>query len=188
MYKSGETFRRAIRVLSSRHNWEGMSMRTGAEDLESLRDGRKVWVMGEGRVDDVTMHPATSAMVREYVAWYDRHLDAAWQDVLLTPPQAGAERLPLAFLVPASSDDLRRMGKSYAATIFLSAGNITHTPAYGNLIALGILDAVQRLNPAPEHVATAAQYRAWVARTGRFVTFAAGGVTIGYRLREDTNE
>ena len=87
-------------------------MRTGAEYLESLRDGRKVWVMGEGRVDDVTTHPATSAMVREYVAWYDRHFDAAWQDVLLTPPQAGRERIPLAFLVPTSSDDLRRMGKS----------------------------------------------------------------------------
>src|SRR5439155_4798260 len=43
-------------------------------------------------------------------------------------------------------------------------------------------------NPAPEHVATAAQYRDWIARTGRFLTFAAGGVTIGYRLREDTNE
>ena len=62
-------------------------MRTGAEYLESLRDGRKVWVMGEGRVDDVTTHPATSAMVREYVAWYDRHFDAVWQDVLMTPPQ-----------------------------------------------------------------------------------------------------
>ena len=110
-------------------------MRTGAEYLESLRDGRKVWVMGEGRVDDVTTHPATSAMVREYVTWYDRHFDAAWRDVLLTSPQAGEERIPLAFLVPTGSDDLRRVGKSYAATIFLSAGNITHTPAYGNLMA-----------------------------------------------------
>jgi len=163
-------------------------MRTGAEYLESLRDGRKVWVMGEGWVDDVTTHPATSAMVREYVTWYDRHFDAAWQDVLLTSPQAGEERIPLAFLVPTSSDDLRRMGKSYTATIFLSAGNITHTPAYGNLIALGILDAVQRLNPSPAYVTTAAQYRDWIARTGRFLTFAGGGATIGYRLREDPNE
>src|SRR6266446_3447492 len=163
-------------------------MRTGAEYLESLRDGRKVWVMGEGRVDDMTTHPATSAMVREYVTWYDRHFDAAWQDVLLTSPMAGEECIPLAFLVPTSSDDLRRMGKSYAATIFLSAGNITHTPAYGNLIALGILDAVQRLNPSPEHVATAAQYRDGIAHTGRFLTFAGGAATIGYRMRQDPNE
>ena len=64
-------------------------MRTGAEYREALRDGRMVWVMGEGRVDDVTTHPATSAMVEEYVAWYDRHLDPAWQDILLAPPDGG---------------------------------------------------------------------------------------------------
>src|SRR5262245_33663618 len=163
-------------------------MRTGAAYLESLHDGRKVWMMGEGRVADVTTHPATCAMVQQYAIWYDRHFDPAWQDVLLTSPDTSGERIPLAFLVPTSADDLRRMGQSYAATIFLSAGNITHTPAYGNLIALGILDAVQRLNPSPDNVATAAQYRDWIARTGRFLTFAGGGATIGYRLREDPTE
>jgi 4-hydroxyphenylacetate 3-monooxygenase len=44
--------------------------------------------MGEGQVEDVTTHPATHAMVEEYAAWYDRHLDPAWQDLLLTPPNA----------------------------------------------------------------------------------------------------
>ena len=37
--------------------------RTGAAYREALRDGRKVWVLGEGKVEDVTTHPATSAMV-----------------------------------------------------------------------------------------------------------------------------
>lgn len=46
-------------------------MRTGAEYREALRDGRRVWVMGEGLIDDVTVHPATRAMVDEYAAWYD---------------------------------------------------------------------------------------------------------------------
>ena len=58
-------------------------MRTGAEYREALRDGRKVFVMGDGRVDDVTTHPATAAMVEQYVAWYDRHFDPAWADTLL---------------------------------------------------------------------------------------------------------
>ena len=47
-------------------------MRTGADYRDSLRDGRNVWVLGEGQVADVTTHPATSAMVEEYVRWYDR--------------------------------------------------------------------------------------------------------------------
>ena len=58
-------------------------MRTGADDRESLRDGRKVWVMGEGAIEDVTTHPVTSAMVDEYVAWYDRHFEPTWQEHLL---------------------------------------------------------------------------------------------------------
>ena len=64
-------------------------MRTGADYRQALRDGRRVWVMGEGRVADVTTHPATRAMVDEYALWYDRHLDPAWHDALLAPPEAG---------------------------------------------------------------------------------------------------
>jgi len=163
-------------------------MRTGAEYREALRDGRKVWVMGEGPIEDVTVHPATRAMVDEYVAWYDRHFDAAWQDVVLTPPDARGARAPWGFVLPTSAADLRGMGRCFSATTFLSAGNVTHTPAYGNLIALGILDAVQQKNVSPEQIAQAAGYRALIARTGRFLTFAAGAATIGYRFREDPAE
>ena len=160
-------------------------MRTGAEYREALRDGRRVWVMGEGLIDDVTVHPATRAMVDEYVAWYDRHLDPEWQDILFTPPDGHGARRPWAYLLPTSVADLRGMGRSFSATTFLSAGNITHTPAYGNLIALGILDAVQQRNVSAEQVANAAAHRDMIARTGRFLTFSAGAATIGYRLRED---
>jgi 4-hydroxyphenylacetate 3-monooxygenase len=165
-----------------------MAIRTGAEYRDSLRDGRRVWVIGEGRVDDVTTHPATCAMVEYYAAWYDRHFDPQWQDILLLPPDPLGERLPLAFLVPKSADDLRRMGRAFAATIFPTAGNVTHTPAYGHLIALGILDAVQRRHPASDNVAIAAKYRDGLAQSGRFLTFSAGGATIGYRFRADPKE
>jgi aromatic ring hydroxylase len=166
----------------------GIVIRTGAEYRDSLRDGRKVWVIGEGRVDDITTHQATHAMVEYYVDWYDHHRDPVWQDILLTPPTANRERMPLAFVVPQHAEDLRRMGRSFAATIFPTAGNVTHTPAYGHLIALGILDAVQRHHPAPDHIATATKYREWLARTGRFLTFSSGGATIGYRFRDDPND
>jgi aromatic ring hydroxylase len=160
-------------------------MRTGAEYREALRDGRRVWVMGEGLIDDVTRHPATRAMVEQYVAWYDRHRDRGWQDVVLAPADARGQRVPWAFTVPRSSADLRGMGRSYAATIFPTAGNVTHTPGYGNLIALGIQDAVRQRKVSSEHVAAATDYRDLLARTGRFLTFSAGAATIGYRLRED---
>ena len=163
-------------------------MRTGADYREALRAGRKVWVMGEGAIEDVTVHHATRAMVEEYVSWYDRHFDAQWQDVILTPPDAGGQRAPWAFVVPTSAGDLRGMGRFYSATSFLSAGNITHTPAYGNLIALGILDAVQQRGVSKEQVANARAYRDLIARTGRFLTFSGGAATIGARLREDPGD
>ena len=84
-------------------------MRRGTEYLESLRDRRTVWVLGEGPVADVTTHPTTRDMVQEYVAWYERHGDPAWHDILLTTPADEAEPVPLAFLVPTCAADLCRM-------------------------------------------------------------------------------
>jgi 4-hydroxyphenylacetate 3-monooxygenase len=144
--------------------------------------------MGEGRIDDVTTHPATAAMVDEYVAWYDRHFDPDWQDILLTEPDANGERRPWAFEAPTTSDHLRRLGKAIAAVHFITAGNMTHTPGYGALIALGMLNVVQRLNQSPQEIEAAEAYRNALARSGRFLTFASGGPLIGQRLREDPSE
>jgi aromatic ring hydroxylase len=163
-------------------------VRTGREYRETLHDGRRVWVVGEGLIEDVTLHPATRAMVDEYAAWYDRHHEAAWRDVLLAPADAGGARAPWAFALPRTPADLRAMGRSYAATIFPTAGNVTHTPGYGNLIALGLHDVVRQRNVSAEHIASAAAYRELIARTGRFLTFSAGAATIGARLREDPDQ
>ena len=163
-------------------------MRTGREYREALRDGRRVWVMGEGWVEDVTTHPATQAMVDEYALWYDRHLDPEWQELLLAPADAAGERVPWAYVLPKSSEELLGMGRSFAKTTFLSAGNITHTPAYGNLIQLGVLTAAQAAG-APDHqVAEAMAYREGIARAGRFLTFCGGAPIIGQRLNPDPKE
>jgi aromatic ring hydroxylase len=155
-------------------------MRSGADYREALKDGRVVYVMGEGRVDDVTTHPATRAVVEEYVAWHDRHRDPAWAETLLQPDGA-----PWAFALPRGAGELLGMGRSYAETCFLSAGNITHDPAYGHLIALGILNAVATHGAGAEHTARAEAYLDFIDRTGRFLTFCSGSPPIGYRLRPD---
>jgi aromatic ring hydroxylase len=170
-------------------------MRTGADYRQALRDGRNVWVMGEGRIADVTTHPATSAMVDEYARWYDRHFDPAFHDILLSPYEAPVlqrgrlgERVPWAYVAPRRVEDLVGMGRSFARTIFTSAGNITHTPAYGNLIALGVATAVAALDLAPDRTAVAFAYRDDIAGSGRFLTFCGGAPIIGQRLRRDPAE
>jgi aromatic ring hydroxylase len=163
-------------------------MRRGSEYRETLRDGRRVWVLGEGWVDDVTTHPATRPMVEEYVTWYDRHFDPTWQHLLLTRCQRTSTQMPVGYLVPNCADDLVRMGQCFSATTFLSGGNITHTPAYGHLIALGVLHAVGQCAASVGQIENAEAYRAEIAHTGRFLTFAAGAATIGYRMRADPAE
>ena len=163
-------------------------MRTGAEYRHALRDGRRVWVMGAGLIDDVTTHPATRAMVEEYVAWYDLHLDPAWQEIAVRPSDAQSEGTPWAYVVPKSAEDLSGMGRFFSATTFLSAGNITHTPCYGHMIALGVLASVEERDVSAEQIANAARYREMIARSGRFLTFCGGAPTIGARLREDPAE
>jgi aromatic ring hydroxylase len=157
-------------------------MRSGAEYRDALRDGRQVWVIGEGRIADVTTHPTTRSMVDEYAAWYDLHRDPTWADVLLTP-----DGFPWGTVVPTRADDLAAMGRCFSATLFPSAGNVTHTPTYGYLIALGVLHAMN-LGGSAEHAASAGRYRDFLARSGRFLTFAAGSATIGYRMRSDPAE
>jgi aromatic ring hydroxylase len=158
-------------------------MRTGSDYRTSLRDGRRVWVMNDELVADVTSHPATNAMVEEYVTWYDRHFDAAWREILVT--ETGT---PVWAILPRSAADLRRLGRSFSATTFINAGNVTHTPAYGHLIALGIETTVRAYGKFPAQIENAAQYRQSIADSGRFLTFSSGQATIGYRMRPDPAE
>jgi 4-hydroxyphenylacetate 3-monooxygenase len=163
-------------------------MRTGAEYREALRDGRRVWIIGEGLVEDVTRHSATRAMVDAYAQWYEMHLDPEWQAAVFAPPDAAGIRRAWAYTVPKSPDDLSGMGQFFAATTFLSAGNITHTPAYGNLISLGVLATVEEADVSAEQIKNAARFRDAIAQTGRFLTFCGGAPTIGARMREDPSE
>ena len=60
---------------------EAMSMRTGEEYIESLRDGREVYYKGE-RVEDVTTHFATAGGIRQVADVYDLQFDPEAQKVL----------------------------------------------------------------------------------------------------------
>ena len=139
--------------------------------------------MGEGRVDDVTTHPATSPMVEQYVAWYDRHSDPEWADTLFTP-----SGIPWAFVLPKTSAEVVGIGRCIQETTLLTAGNITHTPLYGNLIALGVLTAAETRNAGPHHAANAMAYCNLIADSGRFLTFCSGGAVIGQRMQPDPKD
>jgi paerucumarin biosynthesis protein PvcC len=63
---------------------------TGDQYLESLRDGREVWIDGE-RVADVTAHPAFRSAARSVARLYDAMHDPEDSQVLLGVDNRGIE-------------------------------------------------------------------------------------------------
>ena len=78
---------------------------SGADYLESLRDGRTVYLGGE-RVKDVTTHPAFRNAAQSFAMIYDLQKDPANRD-LLTFEECG-ERHALYWMMPRSGEDLDR--------------------------------------------------------------------------------
>src|ERR1700730_12522652 len=62
---------------------------TGAEFLQSLRDGREVYIYGE-RVKDVTTHPAFRNAAASVAKLYDALPDASSSKVLTTATDTGS--------------------------------------------------------------------------------------------------
>lgn len=79
-------------------------LKTGAQHLESLRDGRVVYV-GRERVHDVTTHPAFREAARTVAALFDLKADP--RNEALSYEENG-ERYAMYFLKPRNREDLRR--------------------------------------------------------------------------------
>src|SRR5581483_94670 len=81
-------------------------MRTGAEYLRSLKDGRRVFIDGE-RVRDVTEHPAFAQAVRSIAGLFDIAADPALRERMTYPsPKTGAP-VWRAYQIPKSHADLK---------------------------------------------------------------------------------
>ncbi len=85
-------------------------LRTGADYLESLRDGRRV-LIGKERVTDVTTHPAFRTTARSFARIYDLkrspdHIDAMSYE-------EGGDRHSAWYLLPRRKDDLRKRSEAH---------------------------------------------------------------------------
>src|SRR6202050_13577 len=80
-------------------------LRTGKEHIESLRDGRVIYIGGE-RVDDVTRHPAFRNAAQTVAAIYDLKADPANREAMSYEEDGG--RHSIYYLRAKSRDDLQR--------------------------------------------------------------------------------
>ncbi|WP_413248986.1 4-hydroxyphenylacetate 3-hydroxylase N-terminal domain-containing protein [Sinomonas flava] len=103
---------------------------TGDEYIESLRDGREVWIYGE-RVKDVTTHPAFRNSVRMVARLYDGFHDEATASKLLVPTDTGSGGLTHPFFKAARSiDDLKASRTAIETWARMSYGWLGRSPDY----------------------------------------------------------
>jgi 4-hydroxyphenylacetate 3-monooxygenase len=103
---------------------------TGEEYLESLRDGREVWIYGE-RVRDITAHPAFRNSARSVARLYDAMHDPDQQAALTAPTDTGNGGFTHPFFkAPRSAEDLRASRDAIVGWQHLVYGFMGRTPDY----------------------------------------------------------
>src|SRR5262245_33649876 len=124
-----------------------MPIRRGQEYLESLRDGRRVWLMGE-RVEDVTTHPALAGCALSVAAVYDLQHEPAHQDLLTMPSPTTGQRVSLAYLLPRSVDELARQRRMYESLVRRAGGVAARLPQHLATVVIGLYDVRDLLGEA----------------------------------------
>src|SRR5207244_10244063 len=113
---------------------------TGAEYLESLRDGREIWLYGE-RVEDVTTHPAFRNTARMIARLYDALHDPALQEVLTIATDTGSGGYTHRyFRAPYTWEEQLAARDAIAAWARLTYGWLGRSPDYKGAL-LGTLGA-----------------------------------------------
>jgi len=103
---------------------------TGSEYLESLRDGREVWIYGE-RVKDVTVHPAFRNAARMIARLYDALHDPATHGVLTCATDTGSGGYTHKyFRAPCSAEELHGARDAIATWARLTYGWMGRSPDY----------------------------------------------------------
>jgi 4-hydroxyphenylacetate 3-monooxygenase len=138
---------------------------TGAEYLESLRDGREVYIYGE-RVEDVTTHPAFRNAARSIARLYDSLHDASARDILTCPTDTGTGTFTHKFFrVARSREDLLGQRAAIAHWARMSYGWMGRTPDY----KASLMNTLGANYPFYEKFADNA--RRWYARAQDHVLF-----------------
>ena len=138
-------------------------MYNGQEYLESLKDGRVVYLNGE-KIDDVTTHPAYQNAARSYSRMYDALHDPATRDILTTENEFG-DRTHKFFKTSTSAEDLLGARDAIAEWAKLSYGYMGRTPDY-KASFIGTLNAFAHYYEGYEENA-----KAWYKKVGKDVPF-----------------
>lgn len=100
-------------------------LRTGADYLESLRDGRQV-LIGKERVSDVTTHPAFRSTARSFARIYD--LKRSPEHIEAMSFEENGERHSAWYLLPRTKEELRKRSEAHRRVAEWSFGLLGRSP------------------------------------------------------------
>lgn len=125
-------------------------LRTGAEYIEGLRDGRRIVYQGED-VEDVPTHPLFSGAVQQWAELFDAQFDPETQEITTYVEPNTGKRASTGWLVPRTKEDLERRRHLLEFTTDHTLGVFGRPPDYGPTLAMGFLAAAHLIEePEPE--------------------------------------
>lgn len=144
-----------------------MSIRSGAQYLEALHDGREVWLAGEQV--DVASQPKLAPFAREVAATYDLQ---SGNPLLTVPSPANGEPVSRAFQLPRSSDDLARQREMFELLERRCGGVLGRFPQYMGSALLGLYSQRDVLaQSSPEHADNLERYIEHCREHDLYLTF-----------------
>ena len=114
-------------IAAANSNPVAQGAMTGARYIESLRDGRTVYIDGK-LVDDVTVHPAFTDMIGELARCYDLQSSTEYRDEMtFLEPESGV-RTSVSWLLPRSAEDLKRKRRNSELWNAFTWGQLGRSP------------------------------------------------------------
>ena len=89
-----------------------MAIKTGKEYVDSLRDGRTLYIDG-ALVNDVTGYPPLQGIIGTLASLYDDQHDPAYRDVLTFASPRTGEPVSKTYLEARTSEDVRQLAGCY---------------------------------------------------------------------------
>jgi len=145
-------------------------LKTGAEHLERLRDGRIVYIGGE-RVDDVTAHPAFRHAAATAAAVYDMKADPANRAVMAF--EEDGEWFSSYYLRARSRDDLRQRSAAHKMIADMTYGLFGRSVDHVSSFVTGMSTNPAALdNPRGDFGANLQGYYRYMRANDIFATYA----------------
>jgi 4-hydroxyphenylacetate 3-monooxygenase len=117
-----------------------MPIRTGKEFLESLQDGRQIFMDGEA-IADVTRDKRLAGAARSLAELFDMQHDPALHDRMTFASPSSGDKVGLSFIEPHSVDDLVRRRGMVKIWMDATCGMFGRSPDFLNVMLTGLAAA-----------------------------------------------